>query len=215
MTKEFVQWPEFIIDDIDTLKVLTDARRIRILELMVLRPYTTKELALKLDMQPSKLYYHINLLEKHGLIQVVDTRIVSGIVEKHYQAVAKSYNPSRDLFNSYPDDADLDKQFQSLALATLDKTREDLLNSFAQGLIDMRPDGEEGMNVMAINGILFQTPEQNELFWADLQELLEKYGQGTAAESSLNPENVRAYNFSLMMFPIIAEKEEPDKDNKE
>ena len=30
MVKEFTQWPEFVIEDIETLKALADARRIRI-----------------------------------------------------------------------------------------------------------------------------------------------------------------------------------------
>ena len=35
-------------------------------------------------MKPNRLYYHVNLLEEHGLIRVTDTRLVSGIVERTY-----------------------------------------------------------------------------------------------------------------------------------
>ena len=80
---------EVVIEDLETLKVLSDPLRMQIIELMGHTPRTVKQIAKQLDMTPNKLYYHIKLLEDHGLIRVVETRLVSGIVEKHYQTTAK------------------------------------------------------------------------------------------------------------------------------
>jgi predicted ArsR family transcriptional regulator len=80
---------EFVIEDLETLKVISDPRRMQILELVVLEPKTVKQIAKELGITPNKLYYHMNLLEKHELIRVVSTKLVSGIVEKHYQVSAE------------------------------------------------------------------------------------------------------------------------------
>ena len=199
MVKEFTQWPEFVIEDIDTLKALADARRIRILEQLVHAPHTAKEVAAKLEMQPSKIYYHINLLEKHELIQVVKTRIVSGIVEKHYQAVAKSYHPSRNLISTGEADSG---HIESLILAALDKTRSDIVASFAKGISDMSTDAPQHKRLFAWSGLTFQTPEEYELFTDDLTQLFLKHQSDNAADPSITPTNKQAYSFYVAAFPI-------------
>src|SRR5947209_14743424 len=76
------------IDDFETLKVLADPRRKQLIDLLRQDGATVKELASSLRVSPKSLYYHVNLLLKHGLIRVVDTRLVSGITEKRYRATA-------------------------------------------------------------------------------------------------------------------------------
>src|SRR5918912_4209068 len=78
------------ITDLDRLRVIADPLRLRILETLI-EPRTVKQVAAALGLAPTKLYYHINLLERHGLIVVVDTRLVSGILEKRYQAAARCF----------------------------------------------------------------------------------------------------------------------------
>lgn len=79
---------EMWVEDVETIKVVADERRMAILRLMQ-QPTTVKAVSAALDIPASKLYYHVNLLEKHGLIHVVDHNIDSGIVEKIYQVTAR------------------------------------------------------------------------------------------------------------------------------
>src|SRR5512145_3269846 len=90
---------EYTVNDLETLKVLADPLRIHIIELVTHEPRTVKQVAADLTLPPTKLYYHFKLLEERGLIQVVDTRIVSGIVEKQYQATALSYHVNKTLLS--------------------------------------------------------------------------------------------------------------------
>lgn len=78
----------FTITDLGTLKVVADARRMKIVECIVHEACSVKEIAERLNQPASQLYYHTNMLEKHGLIRMVDTRIVSGIIERWYGATA-------------------------------------------------------------------------------------------------------------------------------
>jgi DNA-binding transcriptional ArsR family regulator len=82
----------YYIGNLDTLKVITDERRLQMLELLVQRPYTVKQLAAELELAPTKLYYHIKQLEDHELIRVVETQVVSGIIEKTYRARARRFS---------------------------------------------------------------------------------------------------------------------------
>ena len=76
------------IRDLATLKVMADSQRMEIVDLLRRKPATVKEIAEEIGVPPKSLYYHVNLLEKHGLIRVVETRLVSGIAEKRYRATA-------------------------------------------------------------------------------------------------------------------------------
>src|SRR5215472_3478772 len=87
-----------MISDLETLKVVTDPLRLNLVNLLRGEPRTAKELAKILHLSQTKLYYHIGLLEQHGLIRVVGTRLVSGILEKQYQATAYKLSVDRRLF---------------------------------------------------------------------------------------------------------------------
>ncbi len=86
-----------VIEDLATLRLLSDPLRLRLIEELGVRPTTVKELAKTLAMKPNRLYYHVNLLEEHGLVKVTDTRMVSGILERTYGLVAKHFAVSDDL----------------------------------------------------------------------------------------------------------------------
>ena len=73
-----------VIEDLATLRLLSDPLRLRLIEELGVQPTTVKALARAMGMKPNRLYYHVNLLEQHGLVRVTQTRIVSGIVERTY-----------------------------------------------------------------------------------------------------------------------------------
>ncbi len=118
--------PEQWVDDVETIKVVADGRRLAILRLMQ-EPTTVKALATALDIPASKLYYHVNLLEKHGLIRVVDHNIDSGIVEKIYQVTARELKIVNPLLRTdLPDDA-----ADALLTSMIDETRQAFRRAYA------------------------------------------------------------------------------------
>lgn len=78
------------LHDIETIKVFADELRLKIIKLMQ-EPTTVKQIAEALQIPAAKLYYHINLLQKHELIQVVGHNLETGIVEKIYQVTARQF----------------------------------------------------------------------------------------------------------------------------
>jgi predicted ArsR family transcriptional regulator len=93
-TNETLKQPQTTrqIDSIEALKIYCDDVRLRMLNLMADAPRTVNELAGILNVPFTRLYYHMHLLEKHGFIEVVSVRNISGAVEeKHYQTTARTF----------------------------------------------------------------------------------------------------------------------------
>ncbi|HSH05909.1 MAG TPA: helix-turn-helix domain-containing protein [Anaerolineae bacterium] len=116
------QW----LEDVETIKVVADKRRLAILRLMQERT-TVKAIAAEMDIPASKLYYHVNMLEKHELIRVVDHNIEAGIVEKIYQVTARQLKIVNPLLRTDLPDDTADLLFHSM----LEETTQDFRQAYA------------------------------------------------------------------------------------
>ena len=196
---------ELIIDNLETLKVIADQLRKRIMEHFD-RPSTVKEVARKLGTSPSKLYYHVNLLEEHGLLKVTDTRIVSGIIEKQYQAAARVFRVKAGLLSPTPADGDVG--LTTMLGNVLDQTKADIVASVSAGVIDLKEGGPKHLklNMSAMTTML--TPEQAEVFYERLAQLFEDV---SALDTDENTPGALAYVIQFAMFP--ADKPQFPDDN--
>lgn len=78
------------IEDTDRAGALLHPLRIDVLKRLD-EPRSCPEIAKDLDETTQKVYYHVKILERSGLVDRVDERRVRGIVEGVYQARARSY----------------------------------------------------------------------------------------------------------------------------
>jgi DNA-binding transcriptional ArsR family regulator len=197
-----------IIRDLETLKVLADPLRLRIIETIGQRPHTVKQVAKALGMPPNKLYYHVNLLEEHGLIRVVDTRIVSGIIEKIYLSAAKSYTPARDLFS--PGASGEENSLSIMLDGLFEQTRQGMLASLEAGLLEVGdPDaGDDGddeqcrLNLM-LSRLRLDDDSALE-FNQRLNALIKEYhDKGDNPQTPDNAAPTRPYRLLLAFFPQV------------
>lgn len=217
VTEEFQPAEEFVIDNLDTLKVLADTTRLSILEYLA-KPGTVKQIAQKLDRPPTKLYYHFNLLEKHGLIEMVDTRIVSGIIEKHYQAAAQMYRVKWGLLS--PGSADFDEGLQAMLGAVLGDAQNDIRESFRAGLVDSAEDAPHHRRLLLSQGRLRLTSAQADDFSQRLMALMKEFeGYSKANESGDEDEapaiDVQSYKLLVMMHPSARATADDDEDDED
>ena len=93
---------EMTITDLEVVRIVSDRLRLRVLEAFGRSrgPRTVKQVAAELGESPTKLYYHVNLLEGAGLLVVAESSLVSGILEKRYTPAAKSFRIERRLLDS-------------------------------------------------------------------------------------------------------------------
>jgi DNA-binding transcriptional ArsR family regulator len=186
---------EFLIQDTETLKVFTDERRIRILHLLSDQALSVKEVGEQLDIPASKLYYHINLMEKAGVLQVVETRIVSGIIEKIYYVSAKFFRPGPDLLNA----TDAAILLEDMVLSTLDSMRQDLLASFSSGAAQLNQNLPVHQRSSIAYSSLRLTPENVARFQEELTALFERYGHDDEPEAQV-------HGFFFVRFPQAREQ---------
>ena len=70
-------------------RALADPLRIRLYELLVLRPQSAKELAGRVGLRPDRLYHHLAQLEEGKLIEIAEYRpLAGGKVERVYAPTA-------------------------------------------------------------------------------------------------------------------------------
>lgn len=81
----------FVVGTIEQVKALTHPLRQRILERFAQRARTTKQVADELGEKPTRLYHHVSVLERAGLIRLVETRPKRGTTEKYFAAVAERF----------------------------------------------------------------------------------------------------------------------------
>lgn len=73
-------------------KLLQNALRIKIMHALAKDAMTSKQVADLLRKTPGNVHYHIQRLYEGGLLELADTRNVSGIVEKYYSAKASHFH---------------------------------------------------------------------------------------------------------------------------
>jgi putative molybdopterin biosynthesis protein len=75
----------------EKLKLLADPRRLAILRQLMTGPASLTMLGKALGEHPAWVRHHLKQLEAAGLVELVETRIQSGVVEKFYRARASGF----------------------------------------------------------------------------------------------------------------------------
>jgi DNA-binding transcriptional ArsR family regulator len=139
-------------------RALADPLRIRLFELLVVRPQSARELAGRVGLRPDRLYHHLAQLEEAKLIEIAEYRpLAGGKVERVYAPTATE--PLGD--DASPADVAL------MLGAALETTRADI-NAAAQA----REAGEERLISLSRTGLRLNARHLAELRTA-IEELIE------------------------------------------
>lgn len=190
------------IDDLETIKIIADERRLALLRLLT-KPKTVKEISTALDLPQSQLYYHVGLLEKHGLIQVVATNVVSGIIEKQYQATAQQFHIRNPMLMG---SAITTEETSAFFSAALNETRNELRQAFQQAA--PRTSDEPPLHPFVSRKLLRLTPEQLTYFHTQLDALIKTCDQLTAAaddNAKSNQAETTEYYLTVAFYQSVDE----------
>ncbi len=164
---------ELTITTLETLKVFSDPLRQKIIEAVIDSARTVKQIAALLGLAPTKLYYHINLLEAHGLIRVVETRIVSGIIEKHYRASARNFAIQRTLLS--PGSGGPSEGLRAALDAIFAPIRSEIEQGVTGGVIDTSNDAPAARKLRLWRAMNRMSPDDVEAFQARLEALVAEF----------------------------------------
>lgn len=76
-----------VLDNIKEIRAINDPYRQEILFTMGIidRPATSKEIATKMNEPPSKVNYHLKVLEQYNFVELDHTENINGIIAKYYK----------------------------------------------------------------------------------------------------------------------------------
>lgn len=128
---------EFLIEDLEGFRVIDNPMRQRILHL-ARHPRSVRELADALGAPVTRLYYHVNMLEKAGFLEAVDVRKSGAQLERIYQSRKGTVRPSPDFVKNV---GDMKKAAHALAGALLDITRVEIETVLERNLLEDEDSG--------------------------------------------------------------------------
>lgn len=196
----------FVIQDRETLKVMADPLRSQIIEILLGTPHTIKQAAAKLGLAASRLYYHFSLLEKHGLIEVVETRRVSNLEEKVYQSVATNFELEAGLLTTSTEEGKA--VANELIISTIDATRDDLLRSLQARYFQLDHGAPEHPRRVVLKREVSRIPEaQAAQFQERLCALLEEF---EAADVPAGTPDTFTYALMTALYPSFYFEENVD-----
>lgn len=180
------------IDDIEALELLNNPLRVRILR-HLLEPASVRDVAERLDLPTTRLYYHINLLEQAGIITVVETRKAGAMVQKIYATTARNFRASPRLPQSERDPSELARIAVGVVL---DGARVDAEEALAAHFEHVRDQRDEDINGAFGRTITFFSEEEAEAFAEKLHAFIEE--EFDKDESSEGKE----YGLTFVFFPL-------------
>jgi DNA-binding transcriptional ArsR family regulator len=187
--------PERLISDLDALKAYFDPVRFRIVQAVAAQPRTVHEIAAELGVPFTRLYYHMNLLEKHGIIRVAETRTLSGAVEeKTYQITAYMFVIDRRLLEVQPGDETSDA-LELVMDTVFEETRRDIRRSVRSGKIDMRELPPHPSSLLNRRGLFKLSRTQAEEFYRRIQDMIVEF---TAAPCD---DDCEYYGLAVSFYP--------------
>lgn len=132
-----------ILKELEQIKALSSPYRIQIVEAFNNKPANAKMIADVMLESHAKINYHIKALYKVGILDLVEEIPKSGIVEKFYQPVAKSFivdsNSMRSTDNEMRDSLD---QYRTAIFETISTTFYTAIEKKDRPLMKMQLSGD-------------------------------------------------------------------------
>jgi len=200
---EYISQPEelLLIQSLDDLKILADPLRNQIMEILPPSPMTVNMMSTKLGVESSKLYYHINLLEKHGFIRVVETTLHGNLIEKHYWITAYHFKLDEDVFNFNVDTPEGTENMITLLLANIEATRADLRRSMYARHQQITHGAEQNPRyVLDLRERFHLRDDEAQEFHRRLQELVEEFKQDIDPLKPV-PAGTIPWALSIVLYP--------------
>ncbi|MCJ7625942.1 MAG: helix-turn-helix domain-containing protein [Anaerolineaceae bacterium] len=187
----------YTITNLASLKAISDPLRMSIFQKIGAINQTgslctAKKLAKVLDLPQTKLYYHIKLLEQNNFIEVAETKVISGIIEKHYRVVSNKIAISADLLSG----TDIGSEsILSMAAGRFKNTLDDIQKSF------QKPRDEETSQNVSLSRVMVRlSQDQAQEFLKNLLDLSEEFAM--RGEDHTIEENTNTFGFTYAFYPI-------------
>jgi len=186
------QRPVFEIEDLATLEVLINPLRLRIVVLVVKSALTVKAIAAELGVPVTRLYYHVNMLAKAGLIEVAETEKVGAMIQRKFRAVAARYSPADSLSRTIESDRHAAELVTAMVLEGARVDAEAMLARAREN-----PDQPDAGGIMG-RTFLRVAPDRLEYWISRMTEVIEEI------EKEGEQSNDELYSFTFVLAPLTS-----------
>lgn len=194
------------IESLEALKALADPLRNQIMEILYQKPLSVSQIAERLGVTPSKLYYHMNQLEEHGFVQVVETKVQGNIIEKFYWLTARNFDLHKDLLGFAAHKAH--SELHEALLTRLDATRADLIRSIEAREFNREQGAQENpRQLMLAREVNRISDARADEFLKRLKKLIAEFGE----EEPVTDTEAPNYAITVAFYPSFYYNEELDK----
>lgn len=185
-----------ILRDVNQVKAFAHPLRAKLVEAFADRPRTAKQVAEMIGQKPTKLYHHVEALERVGLIKLVRTRKKRGTMEKYYRTVARRFSVDSGLLQ-----AQGKKRMLGQCRVMLATMLENTMNEIDESISEKRicPD-KKGTGAMLIRKRIRTDAENVMNIESKIQKLVDELAAGEKAKGDLE------YGLTLVFYPLIAKK---------
>jgi predicted ArsR family transcriptional regulator len=186
-----------MLRDLEQVKIFAHPLRAKLVEAFADRPRTAKQVAEIIGQKPTKLYHHVDALERVGLIKLVKTQKKRGTVEKYYHTVAKRFSIDSSLFQMKRNGKKMLGEFRAMFANMLENTMQEINESISERLISPRK--KETQATVARKHIR-TTPENIKKLEKKIQTLLNDCTEAEAKKGSVE------YRLTLVFYPLAKKK---------
>jgi len=197
----------YIIRELEQVKLLADPLRLRLLESFCREEKTTKQVANELDEKPTRLYHHVEALERVGLIRLARTQQNRGTVEKYYRAVAMSFRAEPGLFSStLGGEAKETDVLTDLSTTLFDRTAREFREASQHADAQPATLEEEGLITMAE---VHASTERIIRLRDRLMEVLQEVSSEDEADDA-DEKHQRRFRLAIILFPLDLGERKPE-----
>jgi DNA-binding transcriptional ArsR family regulator len=179
------------IEELEQIKVMVNPLRMRLLEAFSHKPVTTKQVAEEIGEPPTRLYHHVNLLRRAGLIELIKTRKKRGTTEKYYRTVADKFVVDGSLFEIKSTGKETLSRMQEVTEEIFKSAMAEMHKSLAEKITE--PQGEKGQFVLSHTHI-HATPAQIIKLGKQINKLVKVH------ESKKRGKGTKRYGVTLALY---------------
>ncbi len=170
------------IKSLQQIRAMAHPIRMRLLEAFSHGPATAKQVAEQIGEPPTRLYHHVNVLKRVGLIKLVKTNEKRGTTEKYYRTVADQFVVDRSLFDMKSGGKEVLSRLQRMTFGIFEDAMTEIRESLASRR--MQAKGKGGDFVFAHTHIN-ATPAQIVALQKKINDLIKQQGLAKREKGSV------------------------------
>ncbi len=186
----------YTITELEQVKALSEPLRLRLIECFC-EERTTKQVADLLEEKPTRLYHHVDALERVGLIRQVRTRRNRGTLEKYYLAVARLFKVDERLFAGDLPESGEEESLEQVVTSIFDNTAREMKDLLR--VADRTALEDEGV----LSCLAIETDQKEiERLRKRIEKVVKDFCKSAAESKGKAKAGMRRYRLTLAFFPL-------------